>query len=106
MFVCLYVMELVLLVCMSISVVIYSLQSLYLYSICIAYRNQCVCVFFNMYLFIKSEVCLCVYMHKSLVKVINAFCLLVIQIYIFIYLYLDRSPSSSLTSLGALPYLE
>ncbi len=59
MFVCLYVIELVLLVCMSISlyVFIYSLQSLYLYGICIAYRNQCVCVFvFNMYLLIKHEV--------------------------------------------------
>ncbi len=42
----------------SLYVFIYSLQSLYLYGIVIAYnRNQCVCVFvFNMYLLIKHEV--------------------------------------------------
>ncbi len=49
MFVCLYVIELVLLVCMSISlnVFIYSLQSLYLYGIFIAYIgiNVFVCLF-------------------------------------------------------------
>ncbi len=60
MFVCLYVIELVLLVCMSISlyVFIYSLQSLYLYGIFIAYIgiNVFVCLFL---------ICICLSNMKS-----------------------------------------
>ncbi len=58
MFVCLYVIELVLLVCMSISlyVFIYSVQSLYLYGIFIAYINVFMCLFL---------ICICLSNMKS-----------------------------------------
>ncbi len=79
MFVCLYAIELVI-VSMHVhfSICVYlQFPNIFIRHMHCLYRNQCVCVCFKMYLFIKSEVCLCVCMHKSLVKVINAFCLFV-----------------------------
>ncbi len=69
----------------SICVYLQFTKFIFIWHIHCLYRNQCVCVCFKMYLFIKSEVCLCAYMHTSLVKVINVFCFFACNLNIYFF---------------------